>query len=564
MVNFGKSKACTTCKRRRIKCDELKPRCARCTLASIPCEWLEPKRTLSLQFVDVTQTAVSHTSGTQVSRNRLALATPSKALADDREAQALAFFSRHYMIDQDTIGAPNPGLFGLFEPAVSTTFGNSSATRAVSALALSIYSRWRTDDGTTDKRVARNLSLSIGTLAGDLQKEESRRSDITLLTTLTLQFHSSFESLFSANKATIVHHLGALALVREFGRRESWSNLAVQFVAYILHVDVAAAIREHRRVHPELCRWSTIITASSLDPDSHLDALGIQVADIQFRISSLSEGLSSMATDALLNEVQKFDDCLILWHDRVCQSWGPFQWFKEQATVPPIQTFDKVCHVYTSIRAARLLNIWRSYRLTLSYLSLQIINGQQHSRTRDVDESTRTEVTSFLLVKRIQQLVDGVCASVPFFLGNRTKIGTVHDFDDPAWKFPTCHDLFEVYDMHDQPAKLKGLESPSTHMSHAIAMGVWLVMGNLTQLAAFFLMDENLALLLPLRSGQLMWICQQYLRNLSLLSVKWTSDSSLEARVLTGVRLPPEEDLIAAARRCVQRVLQGLQMTGDS
>ncbi|KAI5264115.1 beta-lactamase/transpeptidase-like protein [Aureobasidium subglaciale] len=269
---------------------------------------------------------------------------------------------------------------------------------------------------------------------------------------------------------------------------------AFQFVTYILHVEVAAAIREHRRVHPELCRWSTIITASSLDPDSHLDALGIQVADIQFRISNSNEALSSTATDALLNEVQKFDDCLILWYDR-------------------------------------------------------IINGQQRSRTLDIVTSTGTEVTSFLLVKRIQQLVDGVCASVPFFLGNRTKIGTVHDFDDPAWKFPTCHDLFEVYDMHDQPAKLKGLESSSTHMSHAIAMGVWLVMGNLTQLAAFFLMDESLALLLPLRSGQLMWICQQYLRNLSLLSVKWTSDSSLEARVLTGVRLPPEGDLIAAARR---------------
>ncbi|KAI5235963.1 hypothetical protein E4T43_08933 [Aureobasidium subglaciale] len=482
MVNSGKSKACTTCKRRRIKCDELKPRCARCVLASIPCHWPKPKQTLNLQFVDMTRSAICYELGTQTSRNHLTLATPSNALTDDREAQALAFFSRHYMIDQDTDGAPNPGLFGLFKPAVSATFGNSSATTAVSALALSIYSRWRTDDGTTDKRVARNLSLSIGTLAGDLQKEESRRSDITLLTTLTLQFHSSFESLFSANKATIVHHLGALALVKEFGRRESWSNLAVQFVTYILHVEVAAAIREHRRVHPELCRWSTIITASSLDPDSHLDALGIQVADIQFRISNSNEALSSTATDALLNEVQKFDDCLVLW-------------------------------------------------------------------TLDVVTSMGTEVTSFLLVKRIQQLVDGVCASVPFFLGNRTKIGTVHDFDDPAWKFPTCHDLLEIYDMHDQPAKLKGLESSSTHMSHAIAMGVWLVMGNLTQLAAFFLMDESLTLLLPLRSGQLMWICQQYLRNLSLLSVKWTSDSLLEARVLAGVRLPPEEDLKAAARR---------------
>jgi hypothetical protein len=109
---------------------------------------------------------------------------------------------------------------------------------------------------------------------------------------------------------------------------------------------------------------------------------------------------------------------------------------------------------------------------------------------------------------------------------------------------------------------LKALESSTDHRSHAIAQGVWLIMANLTQLVAFFLFTD-LTSHLSLKTGQLSWICQQYLRNLSLLSLEWTCDRMLEQQVLTGVSLPAEEALISEARRCVERVLQGLRMVGD-
>ncbi|KAK6004297.1 hypothetical protein QM012_009147 [Aureobasidium pullulans] len=502
-----------------------------------------------------------------IQRRLRASTTPSRALQDDRGTQAINFFAHHYMLEQGIDGAPNPGLFGLFKPAFSSSSRDSSATMAVSALALSIYSRWRMD-GVTEKRVANVLGGAIYKLSKDLNVEETRRNDNTLLATLTLQFHSSFESLFGSNKATIVHHLGALALVRGLGSPESWSNLAYQFVAYILHVEVAAAIREHRKVHPELCYWSSVITTTSNEPDSQIDALGIRVADIQVRADSILKTpdsnqcmvSSSPTLETLIGDIQDLDRCLVLWQERVSHSWGPFCWSREDVVFPPIQTFKGACHVYTSIRAARLLNIWRSYRLTLSLMSLQLLGRYRGQQLFNSDESHTIQE---LLTKRIQWLVDGFCASVPFFLGNRTKIGTVSDFDDLIWRFPTCHDMPELYDEKGLPAELKGLESTAHHKSRAIAQGVWLIMGNLTQLVAFFLSTASLTSRLPLRNGQLAWICQQYLRNLSLLSLPWTFNRALEEQVLTGVCLPAEEDLISEARRCVQRVLQGLKMTGD-
>ena len=193
-------------------------------------------------------------------------------------------------------------------------------------------------------------------------------------------------------------------------------------------------------------------------------------------------------------------------------------------------------------------------------LALQLIN--RHGE-RSILNGNQSETTNDMLAKRIQWLVDGFCASVPFFLGNRTKVGSVLDFDDPAWKFPTCHDTYNLSDMRDRPAKLKGLESSADHRSQAIAQGVWLIMGNLTQMVAFFLFTVGFTSELSLKNGQLPWLCQQYLRNLSLLSLEWTTDRELEQKVLTGKSLPAEEVLISEARRCVERVLQGLRMTGD-
>lgn len=528
---------------------------------------MKPVKAPDIKFVDMTQTVAARHECADMQRKLWVLTAPPKPLVVDRETQAVNFFHRHYMINPEQEGAPNAGLFGLFRPAFSNDAQDSSAAMAVSALAMSIYSRWRMG-GMPEKRVAKVLGQAIWKLSNDIKVEDRRKNDITLLATLTLQFHSSFESLFDSSKATIVHHLGALALVRGFGPPKTWSHLANQFVAYILHVEVAAAIREHRRVNAELCYWSSVVNPTSMEADIQFDILGIRVADVQFRADCIlgtpdtdrDLALPSPGLTTLLSDIQELDADLVQWEEQVSQSWGPFCWISQEVVSPPIQTYGGMCHVYTSIRSARLINIWRSYRLTLSLLALQLIN--RHGE-RSILDGNQSETTKDMLAKRIQWLVDGFCASVPFFLGNRTKIGTVLDFGDPSWRFPTCHDTRELLDVRNRPAKLKGLESSAHHVSGAIAQGVWLIMGNLTQLVAFFLFTPGLTSELSLKNGQLSWICQQYLRNLSLLSLEWTTDKNLERQLLTGIGLPAEEFLISEARRCVERVLQGLRMVGD-
>lgn len=557
-----KPRACSACKRRKIKCDQIKPSCTSCVLAKIDCK---PVKTRHLQFVDTNQAVAE-----RFRRIKSKIEAPTKlknALHADAETQALAFFVRYYVLGPVPSGGANPGLFGHVMPAISAS-RSSAAAMSVSAVALTVFSRWRMDRSLAAS-VAKVLGQAIKILSTDLQYHDSRRTDLTLLTTLLLQFHSAFESLLFCKKSKIVHHLGALALVKEFGHPSTWSAIAHEFVGCIIHLEITAAIREQRKVHDEVRHWRSIINSTSQDPSRYLDTLGIQVADLQSRASAHQGGIDLCTSPTeiytLLNEIRELDQCLVLWQGLVSRFWGPFSWTHPLTTItPPIQAFRASCHVYTSITAARRMNDSRSYRLTLALISLKLTSDLEKNNLRFCEPGS-SQSSFHVLVSRIQWLVDGICATVPFCLGNRNRVGTILDFGDSTWMFPTCHDMTEteMYGLYGRPAEPIGLESLSDHYSHAITQGSWLMLSNLALLAAIFLTNKTMTPSFPLKDGQLPWICHQYLRNLSLNSIGWTHDSSLMEAVLTGVNLLPAAVLISEASRCVQRVSRGLQLTDD-
>ncbi|KAH0345459.1 hypothetical protein KCU83_g7832, partial [Aureobasidium melanogenum] len=554
-------RACLTCKRRKLRCDKAKPSCARCVKEYIDCK---PVKTRDIRFVDTSQAVAERYQSIQ-SKTK-ASTTLKNALHTDTETQALAFFERFYVLGPVADGGPIPGLFGHVMPAISAS-RTSAASMSVSAVALTVFSKWR-----MDRRLAMTgakiLGQAIKSLSDDLQKHDSRRTDLTLLTTLLLQFHSAFESLLFSKKSKIVHHLGALALVKDFGHPSTWSAIASEFVGCLIHLEITAAIREQRQVHAEARYWKSIINSTSTDPIRYLDTLGIQVADMQFRASALQEGidlcLSFTKVYTLLNEIEELDQSLVLWQGLVSRFWGPFSWTPSGIITPPVQAFQGSCHVYTSINAARRMNDSRSYRLTLALISLKLI-GELEKSNFEICMSGSCQSRFHVIVSRIQWLVDGICGSVPFCLGNRSKVGTVLDFGDPIWTFPTCHDMSmsEIYGLYGRPAEPMGLVSLTDHYGHALTQGSWLMLSNLALLVAMFTINKILTLSVRLKDGQLPWICQQYLRNLSLNSITWTHDSSLAESVLTGLDLPPAEVLISEASRCVRCVSRGLQLTDD-
>lgn len=413
MVKGERPRACLTCKRRRIKCDQARPSCGRCVLAVENCVWVKPVDKVKIQFVDTSQAVAARCQSSEKQISLKPATTPRYALHVDLETQAIAFFVRNYVLDSRPNGGPTLGLFGYVMPAVSSS-RNTPAAMSISAVALTVFSKWRMDQSLT-KRVSGVLGQAIKSLSDDLQKKDSRHSDLTLLTTLLLQYHSAVETLLFCKKSAIVHHLGALALVREFGDPSTWSAIAGEFVGILIHLEVGKAIREQRMVHSEVRYWRLVIGSTTVDPIRYLDDLGIQVADVQVRASALQGdvGLDSSSKDIclLLDDIRKLDECLVLWQGNVSRFWGPFNWTPPSIIFPPIQAFQGSCHVYTSIIAARGLNDLRQYRLSLATITLRLIRAKEKSCLRD---SNSGHSSVYAIMGRIQWVVDSICASVPF------------------------------------------------------------------------------------------------------------------------------------------------------
>ncbi|KAI7103634.1 hypothetical protein KC352_g37461 [Hortaea werneckii] len=116
----------------------------------------------------------------------------------------------------------------------------------------------------------------------------------------------------------------------------------------------------------------------------------------------------------------------------------------------------------------------------------------------------------------MQDLIDGICFSIPFYLGNRTRPVHLHDFTDEEIRFPSFHSV------GTERAKiaLRRQDGDDTamfedeHRRHVIVNGAWHAMSILSTLLTI---TSEQAVANFLRPGQTSWICKQLDRVATLL-----------------------------------------------
>jgi hypothetical protein len=115
----------------------------------------------------------------------------------------------------------------------------------------------------------------------------------------------------------------------------------------------------------------------------------------------------------------------------------------------------------------------------------------------------------------IQELVDSICHSVPFYLGNRIKQSSLSDFTDPEILFPSY--LLLTSGNARIAARHQDCDdaalSRDEHHRHMVAYGAWHVVSPLTNLLALVPDDHGGRLVAScLWAGQQKWIREQFLR----------------------------------------------------
>ena len=531
MVNRGRSGACVTCKERRVKCDEARPNCGPCLRLSLPCGGYQTKYA-NLKFKDQSHKFGSVTTRLIRKENR----PPSlRPLAEPDTS--VSFFLQHYASMGRDMGSAR-GFFEVLIPVYGSQQLNSALSLAVSAVASAVMALWRH----TNFRASREAyTQALQCLQKTIQHPSERGKPATMLAVLSLQLYESITATYGLRSANRIHHDGAVSLLpfaeSELGSVDYNGMISAYLRKFILHIEICSAIRQERPLHNIASLWvgDRRLLATPDNQSAALDAIGTSVAKLQALHASLVEQSGSVlslnrALAGVVIEAKHIDQRLIQWAQAVPNHWHPLQLTSdsEGCVDPSIPTYQRVCEIYPSCQIATIWNLWRVQRLItlkISIRSILVIENSSQYATEELSANQR-HLASYTSV--LQDLVDHICYSVPFFLGNRTKPQSLVDFTNPDILFPSCHShslvgqRSRVYP--DQDPKIGAPDGD--HRRSLIARGHWNALGPLSRLLTLFMDDYGQLMVALLRPEQHQWIREQFLRLITVLDFPQENDES--------------------------------------
>ncbi|KAF5583831.1 transcriptional regulatory moc3 [Fusarium pseudocircinatum] len=446
MVNRGASQGCVTCRQRRVKCDERKPWCKACLRLGIECTGYEKR---GLRFKDETaryeanSAAVTHASKRmkQSSHEGTIVRLPSHHPQD----LAVPFFLT-YVTDVGRSLESTRGFLEFVRPALASERHDSALGTAVTATSIKIWSM-------IGKLPPSNplpyqlLVKALKRLHQATEESMERGRDETVLSALVLQMHDTLSAVSGQARAHGAHREGALTLLLQ--REDCFKNSKyyAHLVGNLLHSRVSVSVRNRTRLPTKDLEWIETEVAPILpsNPSSSLDIIGVSVADLQHAFRDISQSaLLSSPVAKLRQQVRNLDTQLRTWLKRIPASWYPRRVKSGVDLDPSVPSYRGACDIYPSIQVANIWNAWRIYCLILEDIKDQLTKPSARSAVQHLD--AKNSVSDYAMFwtsneRRIQELVDSICLSIPFYLGNcnyPTDILSTGSFDTI---YPSYHDL---------------------------------------------------------------------------------------------------------------------------
>ncbi|KAI9717095.1 MAG: hypothetical protein M1828_007428 [Chrysothrix sp. TS-e1954] len=163
-------------------------------------------------------------------------------------------------------------------------------------------------------------------------------------------------------------------------------------------------------------------------PGTRLTAIMSEVVSIQIRakeILSHPNGLDTLGlVENLLIKAKDVDADLCKWSLSLRPSWQ-FTWLEADEACTPGYAFGTHVHTYKTLWIARIWNAFRTARIKLQATVSDLLGlSNLLGGISAIDEQVKTQ-------NILQRMVDEVCASVPFCLGNQTPLD-----QQPVARFP--------------------------------------------------------------------------------------------------------------------------------
>lgn len=515
MVNRGRSGGCVTCKQRRVKCDEEKPNCQSCRRLGFRCGGYKSKNA-EIKFKDQ-----NHKFFYENDRERAVSvrdSVPALRLLAEPDT-AVPFFLGHYASMGRDIESAR-GFFEILIPVYSSQPQNSPFSFAVSAVASEILSIWRQGPN-GPQSPQESYHQAIVSLRSATQDRIERAKPATLLAALALHLYENIAAIYGLRPATRIHLDGVMSLLPHANLGDFNDMIGAYIRRFILHTEISSAMRRETPLQSIAYSWigSKDSTAVPDNPSSALDAIGACVAELQANyMQAVTQNSSTSPPKRDLGEwvaeAKRIDERLLAWARTVPNYWQPVKLVSGQDIDKSIPTYRSACEVYPTCQIATIWNLWRVQRLLLIKISLSslytILGPRQSDLANDQKLAEHQDILEYQ--QAFQDMVDSVCYSVPFYLGNRTQPSSMADFTDPAILFPSDH-LPAPENMNNLNKQIHNPIMPrEEHRRHIISQGPWSITNPLSRLMTFFLEDDDQTIMAFLRPGQYEWISEQFLR----------------------------------------------------
>ncbi|KAI4240976.1 MAG: hypothetical protein LQ352_007529 [Teloschistes flavicans] len=429
------------------------------------------------------------------------------ALKQDAQEASICFFFRHYggtAIDPEV----RNGFNQLWQPMYLQSSAQSTLRLATAAVTVKITMMWSSNG--CDTRLATSLFTQAVAAAREALHDPLQSStDEILMTILVFDLYDALVLHYGPGTLEYGKHKhGALAMIehRAFGNLKTSRGRAL--IGAVRH-SLLPYMLSSRKGFPEQSDYLFDHPSLNDTKASILDLISVQLSRVQSRLwilrreDRLDTSLEERRTcyKDIIAEALQIEGFLLGWNASLNGDWLP-EYISRGSVIDSIQDagfYGTRCIVWPDLTIG---SIWILFCIRY-LLVLQVIRqcfADESSLL--IDPGQRTLL--FKAEKRSQDLVDFICETIPFYLGD--AIVPKNPMYSTSINFP-----FSLLTDITTGTDTRVPSSGTNHQKRAAASGGWILFPHLVNV--WRLADpEDDAVPIVLREGQLDWIKEQVKR----------------------------------------------------
>ncbi|KFA46373.1 hypothetical protein S40293_09823 [Stachybotrys chartarum IBT 40293] len=461
MVYRGPSKACQTCRRRRVKvhpslppypdsgliaeqCDEKAPCCGGCTRLGLVCagysdvferrhrsetrkvfernnghllprrrsrgkELAEYPSAIELPTALMVSVETPTNNTTSYMRQSLVLSSPPL----DSKSAALGFFFLAYGPGREHDATCSS--FELLPALYAKCRADSPLAFATAALALSIHGLWHRLNGNA-VLASYNYFEAVSRTKEAIGDPIQSKSNDLLMTTLILEAYESVTIHYKSSSKGCEHLLGSIALIKHRGQMNYRDNISRRvFLAARSKIAYDALVNSRRIMNSSasfLCGRD--VGSMPETPAVEVDKLAIRASELSYSVAR--ERLGGVTRHSFLPQTIALAADCIGWIQSLPEDLKSVRIDGDAVaeTIKRAGMFGAACDAYASLSIAALRNRHRLIELHAHQLVYQC-------------QSDSDSYLARIIKSRVQCVVDEICASVPYHVGDMTEpINPIH------------------------------------------------------------------------------------------------------------------------------------------